>query len=100
MSLPFDHPALCLSVLTGNFFVFKHEVGETIPTSVLELLTKETGKFLSITRTAEEVSIAGEWQDALPEIYQTGRIWKCIRIAGPMEFSLYQENRLVWAAHS
>jgi len=88
MSLPLDHPSLRLSVLPGQFFVFKHEIGEPIPAVVIDLLTKDTRKVLSVTKTHEEFSIAGEWQEGLPESYEAAKNWRCIAIAGPMEFSL------------
>ncbi|KAJ7597448.1 ACT domain-containing protein [Mycena floridula] len=89
MSLPFDHPQLLLSVQPGTFFVFKHSPdGDIIPEVVFENLARHSDKFLSVTRALDEISIVGEYHEGLPQLYKTESIWRCIRIAGPMEFEL------------
>jgi hypothetical protein len=44
------------------------------------------GAFVSITRTADELSIVCR-QDAVPDGMQAERGWRCLRVAGTMPFS-------------
>lgn len=54
----------------------------------MEALSSDTsGRFLSITRTAEEISIVGE-ATAILAVDVDDSKWRCINIAGPMEFGL------------
>jgi hypothetical protein len=46
-----------------------------------------TGAFRSITRTAEELSVVCR-QDAVPEGVRCERGWRCLRVAGTLDFSL------------
>jgi hypothetical protein len=50
------------------FFVQKLEPNATIPPSYLEAIRsgQNSDRFLSITRTSEEISIVGETSNALP----------------------------------
>ena len=72
-----DHPSLRLSLLPSTFFVLQTK---SIPADILTALAADSAGFLSVTRTAEEWSVVGECVD--------GRegTWRCIKIAGPMEF--------------
>ena len=75
------HPSLHLQPLPRTFYVVQHDIKDTIPEDLLALLTgtKSGANFLSITRTAEEISIIGECGEG-----EEGD-WKCIKIAGPMD---------------
>ncbi|TFK84065.1 hypothetical protein K466DRAFT_497294 [Polyporus arcularius HHB13444] len=81
MSLPFDHPCLRLSLLPTPFFVRKVQA---VTPDLLQKLSADTAEVFSITRTPEEVSVAGQCaSDEDPEAK-----WRCFKIAGPMEFEL------------
>ena len=45
------------------------------------------GPFLSITRTADELSIVGP-QEAVPDGIRCERGWRCLRVAGTLDFAL------------
>ena len=45
------------------------------------------GQFVSITRTAEELSVVCR-QDVVPEGIACERGWRCLRVAGTMPFSV------------
>lgn len=79
----FDHPSLLLEVLPGFFFVTKLEAGHDIPVKDLQ----GDSKFISITRTNEEISIVGEWREGMPDSYDHS--WKCIKMRGPLDFGSY-----------
>ncbi|KAA1468105.1 hypothetical protein DENSPDRAFT_372022 [Dentipellis sp. KUC8613] len=86
MPPPSDHPCLHLQLLDGLFFVHQLKTGDRIPASLLERLqNNEPRNFLSITKTSEEISIAGS-QTSATEAYEA--TWRCIKIAGPMDFGL------------
>lgn len=91
-----DHPCLHLDVLTQPCFVFKHLPSEKIPQIVIENLLNESGRFISVTRTAEEISVVGEWHDDLPVLYKEAATWRCMKIAGPMDFGSFV-HRYVFA---
>jgi len=83
MPPPADHPCLQLELLPQPFYVKQLQIGEPIPVEFLsELNLQKTGGhgLFSITRTREEISIVGEASG--------DGDWRCIKIAGPMEFSL------------
>ncbi|KAJ3567341.1 hypothetical protein NP233_g6430 [Leucocoprinus birnbaumii] len=63
------------------------ESQETTP-CVLKELASGRGKFFSVTRTKEEVSVVGEAYRGMPKKYEEQCTWKCIKIRGPMEHSL------------
>ncbi|EIM92894.1 uncharacterized protein STEHIDRAFT_72016 [Stereum hirsutum FP-91666 SS1] len=81
-----DHPSLHLRLLPQTFYVIQQNTKDPISESLLALLTgsKSGSKFLSITRTDEEISIIGQCEDT--EEYKGD--WKCIKIAGPMDLGL------------
>jgi len=84
MAPPIDHPCLHLDVLRQSFSVKKYvSADEMLPDELLQKLNapKTTTGITSITRTAEEISIVCEAE-------QDEGDWKCIKIAGPMEFEL------------
>ncbi|KAK0246225.1 ACT domain-containing protein [Armillaria nabsnona] len=87
MAPPSDHPSLHLTVLPNDFFVVQLKHNE-IDGDVLINLTSRPERFFSLTRTAEEVSVVGEIHKDLSQRYHENSGWRCIRIAGPMEFNL------------
>ncbi|KAJ4485784.1 ACT domain-containing protein [Lentinula aciculospora] len=87
MPPPIDHACLHLHVLPDTFFVSKFQPNETVPRSIFNLLVKDS-RFLSLTRTPEETSIVGQWHDEIPSGFQGDAVWRCIKLQGPMEFSL------------
>ncbi|KAK7058428.1 hypothetical protein VNI00_002062 [Paramarasmius palmivorus] len=88
MPPPLNHPSLNLQVLPETWFVVQLPPQETVPAPILEALSKDTGKGLSVTRTPEELSIAGAWREGFPDAFKGECTWRCIKIAGPMSFSL------------
>jgi hypothetical protein len=84
MAPPIDHPCLHLNVLRQSFSVKQYVSADEILPDVLRKLNAPntaTG-IISITRTAEEISIVCEAEKDEGD-------WKCIKIAGPMEFGSY-----------
>ncbi|KAJ7492315.1 ACT domain-containing protein [Mycena latifolia] len=90
MSPPIDHPCLHLHVLPGAFFVRKLEPSKLDDIlKILSLPSQDDGEsFLSITRSSEELSVAGQYKDGMSEAYKELAGWRAIKIAGPMEFNL------------
>lgn len=84
MSPPINHPCLHLDVLGQTFSIKKYVSTDEIPSDALRELSasKTKSAIISITRTAEEISIVCEAEKDEGE-------WKCIKIAGPMEFGSY-----------
>jgi len=82
---PIDHPCLHLHVLPGAFFVRKLEpskVAETLQ-SLFQDSNDDGQSFLSITRTSEELSVVGKYQDGMPKEYKELASWRAFKIAGP-----------------
>lgn len=81
MPPPADHPCLQLTILPQLFYVVQKR---SVDQDVLGLL-QAAGRsgFFSVTRTSEEVSIVGEATEDMPADEAK---WRCIKIAGPMEF--------------
>lgn len=74
-------PQLSLILLRDRFAVCQLDAADAIPGWA------SAGSFLSITRTNEELSIVCE--DAqVPEGTKCERGWRCLRVAGKMEFSV------------
>lgn len=88
MPPPVNHPCIRLDVLAQTFSIKKYTSTDEIPSNILCELTspKATSGIISITRTVEEISIEAELEEEQEE-------WRCIKIAGPMEFGRY--SRLV-----
>ncbi|KAL0068629.1 hypothetical protein AAF712_004345 [Marasmius tenuissimus] len=86
MPPPTSHSNLNLHVLPDACFVVKLDSTDAVPQAVLDTLAKPTGKLISITRTSEELSIAGSWQESYPAEFKPGCTWRCIKIQGPMDF--------------
>ncbi|KAF9245832.1 ACT domain-containing protein [Melanogaster broomeanus] len=83
MPPPIIHPCLHLEVLPETFYVKQYSpAGEVPPDALSELnVTKARSGIFSVTRTADEISVVGE-------AHGDGGDWRCIKIAGPMEFEL------------
>lgn len=71
---------LTLLMLDGSFAICKLAADAPIPPWAT------AGHFLSITRTAEELSVVVP-QDAVPEGVVSERGWRCLRVTGTMPFS-------------
>lgn len=69
-----------LTVLAGTFAVVRLDPREPIPEWA------EGGGFVSITRTAEELSIVCA-AERVPADAATERDWRCLAVAGPLDFS-------------
>ncbi|KAG1754929.1 ACT domain-containing protein [Suillus paluster] len=83
MPPPLNHPCLELELLDQTFFVKQLPVDAGVPVAIVSGLNaaQDNPSIFSITRTREEISIVGE------AIGEDGE-WKCIKIAGPMEFGM------------
>lgn len=81
MSPPINHPCLHLDVLAQTFSIEKYVSADEIPSNIFRELSvsKTKSAIISITRTAEEISVVCEAEKDEGE-------WKCVKIAGPMEF--------------
>ena len=74
-------PQLSLLLLPGRFAVCKLDPGACIPGWAIGSL------FVSITRTSDELSIVCD-EDTVPEGVKCARNWRCLRVAGAMDFSV------------
>ena len=72
---------LSLSILPGTFAVSRLVPGDPMPAWAT------TGAFLSITLTAEELSIVAP-DSATPSDVRAERGWRALKIAGPIDFAL------------
>jgi hypothetical protein len=84
MPPPIIHPCLHLEILPETFYVKQYPPAGEVPPEVLSELnvTKARSGIFSVTRTAEEISVVGEAHGDAGD-------WRCIKIAGPMEFGFY-----------
>ncbi|MBI3670440.1 MAG: ACT domain-containing protein [Acidobacteria bacterium] len=73
-------PRLMLSVLPEPFAICRLEEDAPIPAWALR------GRFVSITRTADELSIVCPESD-VPQEIRAQRGWRCIKVQGPLDFS-------------
>ena len=71
-----------LTLLPETFAICRLASGEALPT-----WAAGSAGLLSITRTAEELSIVCE-AAAAPEGITASRGWRCLRVAGPLDFAL------------
>jgi hypothetical protein len=85
MPPPSNHQALYLRLLELSYFVTQLQPNATIPAPFVDALSHDSGRLLSITRTADEISIVGEVNAILPVNADDSK-WRCIKIAGPMDF--------------
>jgi uncharacterized protein len=72
---------LRFKILTGEFAVSRLEKDDPIPGWVVK------GDFFSITRTDDELSLVCLQRDVPPGI-QSERGWMCLKVEGPLDFSL------------
>ena len=72
---------LTLVVLQDLFAVCRLDAGNVIPAWAT------TGQFISITHTADELSIVCS-QAFVPGDVRCERGWRCLRVAGTMDFSM------------
>ncbi len=84
MPPPSDHPCLHLILLDKKFFVVE---AEKLDAALLAELSSGKSSVFSITRTPEEISVAGEAYEGMSKTFEENSGWRCIKIAGPMEFS-------------
>jgi len=68
-----------LRVLAGSFAVARLEAGAAVPDWV-------DGEVTCIARTPTELSIVCA-EDRVPDPVRSDRPWKCLEVAGPLEFS-------------
>lgn len=69
-----------LTLLPGAFAVCRLEPHASLPDWA-------TGGFVSMTRTRDELSIVCD-QETVPHGVQTERNWRCLRIAGALDFAV------------
>ena len=72
---------LTLVRMTGTFAVCKLPPDAPLPDWAA------SGSLFSITRTTDELSVVCH-QDAVPEGVRCERGWRCLRVAGTLDFSL------------
>jgi len=94
MPPPFEHKAFYLALLPCTYFVKKLPTSAELPEHALSLLNGPG--FFSITRTPEEISFVGELTNDPRIRALSGGVgdWRCIKIAGPMEFGKLPRYRL------
>jgi len=71
---------LALTVLPSAFAICRLPFDALVPAWV-------RGEWLSITRTADELSIVCE-QDRVPANVQADPDWRCLKVQGPLDLSL------------
>jgi hypothetical protein len=71
---------LKLEPVEGTYAICRLGPGATIPDWAV------TGEFVSFTRTTDEVSIVCS-QETVPPGVQCERGWRCLRVAGVLEFT-------------
>src|SRR5262249_54092910 len=77
--IPRSAPSLEVVVLPGNCAVCRLPPGEPFPAWA-------TGPFLSLTRTPDELSVVCR-EEAVPEGVRCEGGWKCLRVAGTLDFA-------------
>jgi hypothetical protein len=75
------HNRLTLSLLPGTFAVCRLDPSEGVPAWATG------GSFLSVTRTAEELSVVCP-EEVVPEGVRREPSWRCLRVVGTLDFSL------------
>ncbi|TFK77410.1 hypothetical protein BDN72DRAFT_830571 [Pluteus cervinus] len=82
------HSSLFLHILPETFFVLQFHPEQELPPCILKDMTFDSGRFFSITRTQNEVSLVGESRKGMPDKYKEYSTWICIKIAGPMDHNM------------
>ena len=72
---------LRLSVLPGTLAICRLGPDDPLPDWA------QDGDFLSITRTSDELSIVCS-EAAVPDSVKSDRGWRCLKVEGPLDFSL------------
>ena len=72
--------SLSLELLDGSFAVARLDPGSPLPEWA------DGGAISSTTRTADELSVVCE-SERLPEGVRAERDWRCLKVAGPLDFS-------------
>ncbi len=72
---------LTLTIIPGRFAVCRLDAQEAVPAWALE------GAISSVTRTPEELSVVCR-EAAVPEGVPSETGWACLKVAGPLDFSL------------
>jgi hypothetical protein len=72
---------LTLSILNEEFAICRLDADSPVPIWAL------AGSLSSITRTADELSIVCA-QNQAPKDTQCNRDWRCLKVHGPLDFSL------------
>ena len=78
--MPTTARKLALSVLRKTFVICKLPADAPVPTWATQ------GKFFSITRTSEELSVVAE-ADVVPENLRGDMTWRAMKAHGPFAFS-------------
>ncbi len=81
---------LTLSVLPGRYAICRLDVRDAIPPWAPASPAppgRAAGEFVSISRTAEELSIVA-LESAVPETVKCDRGWRVIKVEGPLDLSL------------
>jgi hypothetical protein len=73
--------ALTLVPLDGRYAVCRLDPGDPLPAWAAG------GPFVSVTRTDEELSVVCQ-QEAVPAGVRCERDWRCLRVAGTLDFAL------------
>ena len=79
IAVPITHQ-LTLTILPDTFAVCRLDAGAVVPTWAT------SGEFLSITRTAEELSVVCQ-QAVVSDDVRCERDWRCLQLAGPIPFA-------------
>lgn len=80
VAVPITH-RLTLMLLPDTFALCKLDADDAVPAWA------SSGDFLSITRTADELSVVCP-QSIVPDGVRCERGWRCLRVAGTMDFSM------------
>jgi uncharacterized protein len=79
--MPVANHQLRLSILPGLYAICRFSKNAPLPDWALQ------GEFVSITRTADELSIVCN-QTNIPDTTKGEKDWRCLKIAGTLDFSL------------
>jgi hypothetical protein len=72
---------LTLSVLGDRYAICRLSPEDNLPDWA------ERGEFRSLTRTGDELSVVCA-EDGVPETVQSDKGWRCLKVRGPLDFSL------------
>jgi len=76
---------LTLSILPGRYAICRLGAGEAVPDWAQP--SPGAGRFVSITRTGDELSIVC-FESAVPDLVRSDRVWRVLAVEGPLDFSL------------